>query len=481
MPNQFKHLDERLADVAKDLPQKLRNQFNVKNTPDLVGNLKSIPKMLGGGPISGQGSGDIVPAMLEPGEFVLSKRTVQKIGKPTLEIINQNTQKGQTSLSKRGPAHFLAGGPVPPPPGSPGTPGGPPGPPAPPVLGLNNPPRASGFFDCCDILVVLLVQLVDITHDILTRLNSMGGGGGGSGGGRRLRPWQPYRAPFARGVNWMAGGLEMSPQQTIQSGERRAREGEHMQASGRRGGRWQEFLGRGQQAIGHATQGFQQTAEGRGLSGLGGLLRGAGSLAGNIPGIGKPIESLTRLGDSALKVGERFQEFNEKMRLTNFRFAEFSGEMAKVKADSEMRRIQIMMRQGDIRAPMAGVQAEITDKWLERKEKVGGFINAVGTGILEGLEIMFGGVVDDITNAMEKMTVEMNKMVEEQSEDMLDMGDWEDEVEVINRRRAQADRPAALAEENLGPFGRAARKAARDAGNFILGGPIYGLWKLFKG
>ena len=33
--------------------------------------------MQGGGEVPGQGTGDIVPAMLEPGEFVMSKGAVQ--------------------------------------------------------------------------------------------------------------------------------------------------------------------------------------------------------------------------------------------------------------------------------------------------------------------------------------------------------------------------------------------------------------------
>lgn len=49
-----------------------------------------------GGPVSGVGNGDTVPAMLEPGEFVLRKSAVQNIGVSNLHRVNTNPQRFAT-------------------------------------------------------------------------------------------------------------------------------------------------------------------------------------------------------------------------------------------------------------------------------------------------------------------------------------------------------------------------------------------------
>ena len=59
------------------------NNFTEKVTPIQI---KEIPRiepeanMQGGGEVPGQGTGDTVPAMLEPGEFVMSKGAVDQVG-----------------------------------------------------------------------------------------------------------------------------------------------------------------------------------------------------------------------------------------------------------------------------------------------------------------------------------------------------------------------------------------------------------------
>jgi len=47
-----------------------------------------------GGIVPGQGNGDTVPAMLEPGEFVIKKSSVGSIGAGTLEAMNNNKMQG---------------------------------------------------------------------------------------------------------------------------------------------------------------------------------------------------------------------------------------------------------------------------------------------------------------------------------------------------------------------------------------------------
>ena len=73
--------------------------------------IPEIPKieMEGGGEVPGMGTGDTVPAMLEPGEFVMSKGAVDQIGVGQLELMNaegggtnQPIMRGGTSYAKGG-------------------------------------------------------------------------------------------------------------------------------------------------------------------------------------------------------------------------------------------------------------------------------------------------------------------------------------------------------------------------------------------
>lgn len=58
-----------------------------------------IQKFARGGFVPGSGNSDTVPAMLTPGEFVIKKSSVQKLGASTLEAMNNNRYKEGTAQS----------------------------------------------------------------------------------------------------------------------------------------------------------------------------------------------------------------------------------------------------------------------------------------------------------------------------------------------------------------------------------------------
>ena len=66
-----------------------------------------------GGPIFGSGSGDTIPAMLEPGEFVLNRNAVAAVGAHNLSSINNNVPRfqggGPVGLQVGGAANAAAG------------------------------------------------------------------------------------------------------------------------------------------------------------------------------------------------------------------------------------------------------------------------------------------------------------------------------------------------------------------------------------
>ena len=71
---------------------------DVQSGADQAGELPT--KMAGGGQVPGSGSGDTVPAMLTPGEFVMSKGAVQQYGADTLA--GMNAAAGGTNRPTRG-------------------------------------------------------------------------------------------------------------------------------------------------------------------------------------------------------------------------------------------------------------------------------------------------------------------------------------------------------------------------------------------
>lgn len=99
----------------------------------------------------------------------------------------------------------------------------------------------------------------------------------------------------------------------------------------------------------------------------GDVLAGAGQ---HVEGVGKMIGSpvLDSVGKFARTVGdsvERLRKWNDQLMDSNFRFAEFSGAMAKVAAEQEMRQIRLDQERGERRAGHADMHARSRDR-LER-------------------------------------------------------------------------------------------------------------------
>ena len=63
-----------------------------------------------GGPVLGSGSGDIIPALLEPGEFVLKKSKVKEIGISRLSAWNNSTKLPDPGPGERSSGAFLHSG-----------------------------------------------------------------------------------------------------------------------------------------------------------------------------------------------------------------------------------------------------------------------------------------------------------------------------------------------------------------------------------
>ena len=99
---------------AKGLTQFIGG-FNtgVKRGPDGKANGGVIRKFARGGVVPGTGSGDTVPAMLEPGEFVIRKKAVETIGANNLHSMNKYGSGGSIRGGRSGKRkRFASGGPA---------------------------------------------------------------------------------------------------------------------------------------------------------------------------------------------------------------------------------------------------------------------------------------------------------------------------------------------------------------------------------
>ena len=89
------------------------DNFTEKVEPIQIKEISRIePKanMQGGGEVPGQGTGDTVPAMLEPGEFVMSKGAVQNEGLENLEQMNAEGGGTNKPIMKDGTTYAQGGG-----------------------------------------------------------------------------------------------------------------------------------------------------------------------------------------------------------------------------------------------------------------------------------------------------------------------------------------------------------------------------------
>ena len=75
-----------------------------------VPDIRPAEQMQGGGEVPGQGAGDTVPAMLEPGEFVMSKGAVDQIGVGELEEMNAEGGGTNKPIIKEGTSYAKGGG-----------------------------------------------------------------------------------------------------------------------------------------------------------------------------------------------------------------------------------------------------------------------------------------------------------------------------------------------------------------------------------
>jgi len=97
------------ADLNMDAFDELElPKIEIPNIPKMEG--PPTASMQGGGEVPGQGTGDTVPAMLEPGEFVMSKGAVDQVGVDQLAEMNAEGGGTNKPIIKGGTTYAKGGG-----------------------------------------------------------------------------------------------------------------------------------------------------------------------------------------------------------------------------------------------------------------------------------------------------------------------------------------------------------------------------------
>ena len=99
----------KLGDMQELPLDGLREKLQPVQIPEIP-RVEPKANMQGGGEVPGEGTGDTVPAMLEPGEFVMSKGAVQNEGLENLEEMNAEGGGTNKPIIKEGTTYAQGGG-----------------------------------------------------------------------------------------------------------------------------------------------------------------------------------------------------------------------------------------------------------------------------------------------------------------------------------------------------------------------------------
>ena len=137
-------------------------------------------------------------------------------------------------------------------------------------------------------------------------------------------------------------------------------------------------------------------------------------------GQGSPAKPI---GDFVEAIGNgvaQLEKWSNALNDTNMALAKFSGSMAQVQAESQVRKIVLDQERGDRRAQAARELSEARDRreraWATISDK---FHNKVGAPVMAWIENKLGGALEKIGDALEKLFPEEPRISGESS-----FGEW---------------------------------------------------------
>lgn len=124
------------------------------------------------------------------------------------------------------------------------------------------------------------------------------------------------------------------------------------------------------------------------------LSRTVGQFASLFGRFGKPFQAVASFGDHLFRGIEKLKDWNAALHTQDVRFAEFSGAMARVMAEQQVRDIQWSRQRGDARAESARFREEAQSRLRQQMsgidDTIAKFRNTVVGGLMHGI----GGVLE---------------------------------------------------------------------------------------
>lgn len=291
------------------------------------------------------------------------------------------------------------------------------------------------------------VNVVAAASHILAALAAQAGGAGGGRGGPPQPPAPPATPPSPGGegprgfwgrlsdlLSRVNSGLGTALSEWSNPGAVVNR-GEQLKAEG------QGVRGGLTAAAGKAMQGLQDPSE---LQGGAALLGSVGELAGAFGGpAGAAVLGVTKFAEKIVEGVEKLRAWNEQLRQADLRFAEYSGKMAAVEAESEARRIRLGIEQGDNRSESARFRQESSDQ-LDRtlapledltaifRNNVAGYFNQIVNGIMT----LPGDIAKKILEALG-----IKRGEQENRSGVVDLDEWRARVQQDLAQEKQVTRP----------------------------------------
>jgi len=146
-----------------------------------------------------------------------------------------------------------------------------------------------------------------------------------------------------------------------------------------------------------------------------GALTGAAAFMAGGASLDSASGTLNPLTQGVMKATEVLRDWSDTLHKSNMKFAEFSGSMARVQAEAEMRQIQFEQRRGEARATTARDLAEARDR-LSRamapfEDSIANFRNRLATAFIDKMLPILEKIADRLGLPKDEDTADAGNFV----------------------------------------------------------------------
>jgi hypothetical protein len=125
-----------------------------------------------------------------------------------------------------------------------------------------------------------------------------------------------------------------------------------------------------------------------------GTIQGGADILSKLPMVGGALGAVASFGASLWRGAEQLKSWGDQLHQANIQFAEFSGSMAVVQAESAFRQAQLSQERGERRAPAAKELAQANDRFSRALAPLEDAVNNSWSKIVGWLENRLSPVIE---------------------------------------------------------------------------------------